>query len=63
MDMSLRDLERFKWLVARAEGKLSEEELNRLIRKASSERLAEVSGTLMDLRYRQYPPKKKKFEF
>lgn len=63
MDMSLRDMERFKWLMARAEGRLSEEELDRLICKASSERLAEVSGTLMDLRHRQYPPKKKKFEF
>ncbi len=63
MDMSLRDLEWFKWLMARAEGKLSEEELDRLIRKASSERLAEVSGTLLDFRHRQYPPKKKKFEF
>lgn len=63
MEMSLRDMERFKWLMARAEGKLSEEELDRLICKASSERLAEVSGTLMDFRHRQYPPKKKKFEF
>lgn len=63
MEISLRDTERFQWLMDRAAGKLSEEELEQLILKASSMRLAQVSGVLMDFRHRQYPPKKKKFVF
>lgn len=42
---------------------LSESELDRLALEASRRRMAEISGILMDLKHRKFPPKKKKFEF
>lgn len=42
---------------------LSEAELDRLALEASKRRLAELSGILMDLKHRSFPPKRKKFEF
>lgn len=74
---NLKQPEVFKWLIAEfAERKigfetadrgvsqtLSMEELDRLITEASLHHLAEISGILLELKRKLYPPKRKKFEF
>lgn len=67
---NLRHDENFKWVVGRfgecrrdSVPYLSESDMNRLLEESSRYKLAEISGVLLDLRHRLYPPKKKKFEF
>ena len=42
---------------------LAKDELDSLIDASSEAKLAEVSGILLDLKHRMYPPQKKKFSF
>ena len=75
---NLGNAEVFKWLIANyaadsAEktgdsgsgmpSRLAEEELDKLLTESSVRRLTEISGILLDLKHRLYPPKKKKFVF
>ena len=70
---NLRNGEVFRWLATnfaeptpmeeRVDPALEAEELDRLIAASSEARLPEISGILLDLKHRIYPPKKKKFSF
>lgn len=66
---NMGNAEVFKWLVANfavdsgMPSQLAEEELDKLITESSLRRLTEISGILLDLKHRLYPPKKKKFVF
>lgn len=67
---NLQNGESFKWVVGKfGESRkdsipyLSECDMDRLLDESSKHKLAEISGVLLDLKHRLYPPKKKKFEF
>lgn len=71
MLVNLGNAEVFKWMVSKftgdrtgeADAILTKEELDRLLTESSLRHLAEISGILLDLKHRMYPPKKKKFVF
>lgn len=67
---NLRNGENFRWVAGtygecRGENGLylSESDMERLISESSKQKLAEISGVLLDLKRKLYPAKKKKFEF
>ena len=69
---NMKNGEWFRWLTANfadpdviSDGgpALSKDELDSLIDASSEAKLAEVSGILLDLKHRMYPPQKKKFSF
>lgn len=73
---NLTNGENFRWVVNhygehRKEGGadtaatpyLTEQQMEALIAESSKHKLPEISGVLLDLKHRLYPPKKKKFEF
>lgn len=69
---NLTNGENFRWVVNQygerrkedgAVPYLTEQQMDALIAESSRHKLPEVSGVLLDLKHRLYPPKKKKFEF
>jgi len=69
---NMRNSEVFRWLMTNyadtgtvlgGEPALTKAELDRLIDVSSEGKLPEVSGILLDLKHRLYPPQKKKFDF
>lgn len=69
---NLTNGENFRWVVNQygerrkedgAVPYLTEQQMDALIAESSRHKLPEVSGMLLDLKHRLYPPKKKKFEF